>query len=242
MKRLMKAECYKFRHEASVWVISGILTVCACLSIFTGVYSCAEDAFVNLGKDAMVLYFACAIYAGVSLADGFSNRTVLHILACGYRRPQFLLAKLLHYLFGCTWIVICYLAASTAVAAAALGIRSSPPALMWHMLRSILAGLPLYFAMAMVFFLFGIATRKGSLTIAASVSFSVLCVVLTNRAYSTRPHPQQTWLRLLPTMQLPSIYAGASLSGDYCLTLLLSTAAILILFSLCIPLMQKAEL
>lgn len=64
MKRLMKAELYKFGHEKSVWIISAVLIACACISIFTQVYASAEDAFTNLGIDVMVLYLACAIYAG----------------------------------------------------------------------------------------------------------------------------------------------------------------------------------
>ena len=59
MKRLMKAELYKFGHEKSVWIISAVLIACACISIFTQVYPNAENAFTNLGKDVMVLYLAC---------------------------------------------------------------------------------------------------------------------------------------------------------------------------------------
>lgn len=51
MKRLMKAELYKFGHEKSVWIISAVLIACACISIFTQVYASAENAFTNLGKD-----------------------------------------------------------------------------------------------------------------------------------------------------------------------------------------------
>jgi len=48
MKRLMKAELYKFGHEKSVWIISAVLIACACISIFTQVYASAENAFTNL--------------------------------------------------------------------------------------------------------------------------------------------------------------------------------------------------
>lgn len=136
MKRLMKAELYKFQHEKSVWAISGVLIACACISIFTKVYSYAEDTFVNLGKGVMVLYLACAIYAGVSLADEFTNQTVFHIIACGYSRLQFLLAKVIHYLLGCLLIIISYLVVSTAIATAALGLRASALALIKHMVCS----------------------------------------------------------------------------------------------------------
>lgn len=242
MKRLMKAELYKFQHEKSVWAISGVLIACACISIFTKVYSCAEDTFVNLGKDVMVLYLACAIYAGVSLADEFTNRTVFHIIACGYSRLQFLLAKVIHYLFGCLLIVISYLIVSTVIATAALGIRASALALIKHMVCSLLGGLPFYFAMAMIFFLFAIITRKGSLAIAGSVSFSILFVVFTNKAYFAQVFPEQSWLRLLPTMQLSMIYNGEFILGDYLIALLLSLCAVVVIFFSCVILIDKVAL
>lgn len=84
----MKAELYKFGHEKSVWIISAVLIACACISIFTQVYASAENAFTNLGKDVMVLYLACAIYAGVSFADEFNNRTIIHINLHSFRFAQ----------------------------------------------------------------------------------------------------------------------------------------------------------
>jgi len=242
MKRLMKAELYKFQHEKSVWAISGVLIACACISIFTNVYSCAEDAFAYLGKDVMVLYLACAIYAGISFADEFANRTIFHIIVCGYSRLQFLLAKAIHYLLGCLLIVISYLVVSTVIATAALGIRASVLALIKHMVCSLLAGLPLYFAMAMIFFLFVIVTRKGTLAMAGSVSFSILFVVFTNKAYFAQAFPEQSWLRLLPTMQLSMIYDGSLRLDDYLLTFLLSLVVIIVIFSACIILIRRVEL
>ena len=145
MKRLMKAELYKFGHEKSVWIISAVLIACACISIFTQVYASAENAFTNLGKDVMVLYLACAIYAGVSFADEFNNRTIIHIIAHGYSRMQFLMAKLIHYLLGCLLIILAYLTISTGIAAAVFRNKNPSSGFLGHILYKKFRGLYFYF-------------------------------------------------------------------------------------------------
>lgn len=242
MSQLIKAEGYKFRQEKSVWIISVILIACACISIFTNVYDSAEDTFANLGKDAMILYLACAVYAGLSIADEFENRTVIHIIAFGYSRLQFMLAKLLHYFGGCALIAILYLVVSAVIAAIALGLETSLPMLVCHIAWCLLAGAPIYFCMAMFFFLFVILVRKGTLAIAGSVSFSILSVVFSNKAYFSRPLPERSWLRLLPAIQLPQIYEGSVVLSDYLFTCIISAAGISLLFFVCAVLIRKAEL
>ena len=242
MKKLMKAELYKFQHEKSLWIISSILIACACISIFTQVYINAEDTFANLGNDVMVLYLACAIYAGVSFTDEFSNRTIIHTIAHGYSRTQFLLAKVIHYLLGCILIIVAYLAISTGIAVVALGMSTSASVFIAHIVYAIFAGLPFYFIMAMVFFLFVIATRKGTLSIAVSVSSAILLVVFINKAYSAQQFPEQSWLRLLPTIQLSMLYDGSLIFGDYLISAILSIIFIFTMFLACIIIMRKVEL
>ena len=89
----MKAELYKFKKDISVWIISFILVCCASISIFTEVYSSAENTVLNLGKDSVILILACAIYVGFSCTDDFTNRTVIYAITYGNRRLQILLAK-----------------------------------------------------------------------------------------------------------------------------------------------------
>ena len=242
MSQLIKAEVYKFRQEKSVWIISVILIACACISIFTNVYASAEDTFANLGKDAMILYLACAIYAGLSIADEFGNRTVIHIIAFGYSRLQFMLAKLLHYFGGCALIAILYLAISTVIAAIVLGLDTSMPMLVCHIIWCLLVGSPIYFCMAMFFFMFVIIMQKGTLAIAGSISFSILSVVFSNKAYFSRPLPERSWLRLLPAIQLPQIYEGSFVLSDYLLTCIISTVGIILLFFICSVFIRKIEL
>lgn len=242
MKKLMKAELYKFQHEKSLWIISAILITCACISIFTQVYINAEDTFANLGKDAMVLYLACAIYAGVSFTDEFSNRTIIHTIAHGYSRTQFLLAKVIHYLLGCILIIAVYLAISTGIAIVTLGMSTPASVFIAHIVYAIFTGLPFYFIMAMVFFLFVIATRKGTLSIAGSVSSAILLVVFTNKVYSAQQFPEQSPLRLLPTIQLSMLYDGSLIFGDYLISAILSVIFIFAMFLACMIIMSKVEL
>ena len=242
MKRLMKAELYKFRHEKSVWIISAVLIACACISIFTQVYASAEDTFANLGKDVMVLYLACAIYAGVSFADEFSNRTIIHIIAHGYSRIQLLLAKVIHYLFGCILVILAYLTISTGIAVAALGMSTPVSVFIVHIVCSIFGGLPFYFVIAMVFFLFVIATRKGTLSIAGSVPFAILFVVFTNKAYSAQAFPEQSWLRFFPNIQLSMLYNGSLIFTDYLIAVSLAVIFSIVIFAVCIFVIQKTEL
>ncbi len=78
--------------------------------------------------------------------------------------------------------------------------------------------------------------------IAGSVSFSILFVVFTNKAYFAQAFPEQSWLRLLPTMQLSMIYDGSLILVDYLFTLLLSLVAIVVIFFACIILIHRVEL
>ncbi len=51
MRYLLRAELFKVKKDVSLWVIPTILICCACISIFTGVYTSAENACLCLGKD-----------------------------------------------------------------------------------------------------------------------------------------------------------------------------------------------
>lgn len=191
----------------------------------------------------MKLMLACAFsYAGVSFADEFNNRTIIHIIAHGYSRMQFLMAKLIHYLLGCLLIILAYLTISTGIAAAVLGTSTPASVFIGHILYNILRGLPFYFVMTMVFFFFVIVTRKGALAIAGSVSSAILFVVFTNKAYSAQAFPEQSWLRLLPNIQLSMLYDGSLIFTDYLIAIALSVISSIIIFTVCIAIIRKTEL
>lgn len=86
MKNLLKAELLKFKKDYFIWGICIVLIICASFSILTDVYISVENALLCLGKDYMVLLLSFAIYAGFTLTDEFSNRTIIHIITCGNKR------------------------------------------------------------------------------------------------------------------------------------------------------------
>ena len=132
MMYLIKTELYKFKKDISVWIISFILICCASISIFTEVYSSAENAVLNLGKDSVSLILACAIYVGFSCTDDFTNRTVIYAITYGNRRLQILLAKYFRYIFGCTIIIISYMSVSFIISFLALGTEITLPCLFMY--------------------------------------------------------------------------------------------------------------
>lgn len=134
----MKAELYKFKKDISVWIISFILVCCASISIFTEVYSSAENTVLNLGKDSVILILACAIYVGFSCTDDFTNRTVIYAITYGNRRLQILLAKYFCYIFGCTIIIISYMFVSMVISFLALGTEITLHSLFMYAVKSLL--------------------------------------------------------------------------------------------------------
>lgn len=87
------------------------------------------------------------------------------------------------------------------------------PDLIIYAVRSIAFSLPLYWAVAMVFFFFAIATRKAAMTMGISVACSILGIVFTNKACFSAPRPSESPIRFLPTVQIPMIYEKAPLTA-----------------------------
>ncbi|MDE5748042.1 MAG: hypothetical protein K2I21_10745, partial [Acetatifactor sp.] len=162
MWNLMKAELYKFKKDIAVWVIALVLVCCAGISIFTGVYDSVENMVLNLGKESMVLILACAIYAGFSCTDDFTDRTIIYAVAYGNRRFHILLVKGCRYIIGCTAIIISYMAVSAIVSLTVLKTGVPLPDLAAYAVKSLILSLPLYWAVAMIFFAIAMVSRKAS--------------------------------------------------------------------------------
>ncbi len=191
MRNLMKAELYKLKKDIGVWVIVLVLVCCAGISIFTGVYDSVENMVLNLGKESMILILACAIYAGFSCTDDFTDRTIIYAVTYGNRRFHILLVKSCRYIFGCTAIIISYMALPMIVAFPVLETGISLPDLIVYAAKSLILSLPLYWAVAMVFFAIAMVTRKASVTMGISVAGSILGVVLATH-YSTLQKIKET--------------------------------------------------
>lgn len=158
MRNLIKAELFKLKKDMTVWVISLVLVCCAGISIFTGVYDSVENMVLNLGKESMILILACAIYAGFSCTDDFTDRTIIYSVTYGNKRFHILLIKGCRYILGCTAIIISYMALSMIVSFPVLETGISLPDLFVYAAKSIILSLPLYCAVAMIFFAIAMVT------------------------------------------------------------------------------------
>lgn len=242
MRNLMKTELYKFKKDMTVWIISLVLVCCAGISIFTGVYDSVENMVLNLGKDSMILILACAIYAGFSCTDDFTDRTIIYAVAYGDRRFHILLVKGCRYILGCTAVIISYMAFSMIVSLPVLEIGISLPDLIVYAAKSLILSLPLYWAVVMIFFAIAMVTRKAAMTMGISVAGSILGVVFTNKAYSSVPISDKSLLRLFPTIQISMIYEKTFNSCDYQMALIFSIFIIMIMLLVGSVIFNKAEL
>ena len=242
MMYLMKAELYKFKKDISVWIISFILICCASISIFTEVYSSAENTVLNLGKDSMILILACAIYVGFSCTDDFTNRTVIYAITYGNRRLQILLAKYCRYIFGCTIIIITYMSVSMVISFLVLGAGSTLPCLFMYAVKSLFLSLPLFWEIATLFFFLAVITKKPAMAMGISVACSVIGVVVTNKAYFSMRQPDNSLLRFSPVIQIPMIYEQALSAYDYISAIMISIFIMLIVLLAGSVIFSKAEL
>lgn len=238
----MKAELYKFKKDISVWIISFILICCASISIFTEVYSSAENTVLNLGKDSMILILACAIYVGFSCTDDFTNRTVIYAITYGNRRLQILLAKYCRYIFGCTIIIITYMSVSMVISFLVLGAGSTLPCLFMYAVKSLFLSLPLFWEIATLFFFLAVITKKPAMAMGISVACSVIGVVVTNKAYFSMRQPDNSLLRFSPVIQIPMIYEQALSAYDYISAIMISIFIMLIVLLAGSVIFSKAEL
>lgn len=242
MMYLMKAELYQFKKDISVWIISFILICCAVISIFTEVYSSAENTVLNLGKDSMILILACAVYVGFSCTDDFTNRTVIYAITYGNRRLQILLVKYCRYILDCTIIIITYMSVSTVISFLALGTDSTLPCLFMYAVKSLFLSLPLFWVIATIFFFLAIITRKSTLAMGISVACSIIGVVFTNKAYFSMRQPDNSLLRFSPIIQIPMVYEQAISAYDYTSTIIISIFIMFILLLVGSVIFNKAEL
>ncbi len=242
MMCLMKAELYKLKKDIPIWIISLILICCAGISVFTEVYSSAESAVLNLGKDSMALILACAVYGGFSCTDDFTNRTIIYAVTYGNRRFQILLAKYCRYIFGCTIIIISYMSVSMIVSFLALGTEIASPYLFVYTVKSLFLSLPLFWEIAAVFFFIAIITRKSTMTMGISVACSIIGAVFTNKAYFSAQQPVNSLLRFSPVVQIPMIYEQTLSACDYKSTIIISIFIVIIVLLVGSVIFNKAEL
>ena len=242
MRNLMKTELYKLKKDMTVWVISLVLVCCAGISIFTRVYDSVENMVLNLGKDSMVLILACAIYAGFSCTDDFTDRTIIYAVTYGNKRFHILLVKCCRYILGCTAIIISYMVVSMMTSLLVMKTEITLSDLIIYALKSVILSLPLYWVVAMIFFSFAMAARKAPVTMGISVASAILGVVFTNKAYSSALIPGQSLLRFLPTIQISMIYEKTLSLCDYQMALIFSIFIVMVMLLVDFVILNRAEL
>ncbi len=221
MKGMLKAEIFKFSNSCSLWIIIGVLVASCGISIITGTYSSAENALINISRDSMVLILAGAVYGSIILTDDFSNGLLRHFVSNGYKRAAVVLAKLVHYIFGCSILIIAYQVISVFLAALIQGVETSLPAVIGRTFFVSLQSLPLYWGIFGLFFLLAFLIKRGVIAAGVSVAASILLVVFTNKLYSQN----FSMLKYSPIIQI-SEAADGTVTGIYLFSVLLSSAVL----------------
>jgi len=218
---MLKAELFKFKHSYALWIILGVISASCTISIVTGTYGSAEQTLTNIAKDSMVPILACAIYSAIILTEDFSSKILRHYIANGYKRSSILLAKLVHFIVGCSILLFAYPAICVVIAAILQGVETSFAAVLRNLLLSFAQSLPLYFGIFGLFFLFSVLIQKGVIVAGTSVAASILIVVFTNKLY----RGASSILSYSPIIQIGRI-ADGTVSFHYFVSILLSIAVL----------------
>lgn len=210
MRNMLKAEKYKFSHSCALWVIIGVLFAFCCISIMTGVYNSAEHALLNISKDIAVPLLGCSVYSAIIVLDDFSNGLLQHYIASGYERTSILCAKFIHYIFGCSILLLIYPLICISFTAIIRGIETSFALVLWQYILIYLKSLPLYWGILGFFFLVSILLQNAAIAIAVSVAASLFLGLFPNRLYANGLYI----LKYSPMIQLNEA-ATNLISGEY---------------------------
>ena len=217
MRNMLKVEKYKFSHSCILWVIIGVLFAFCCISIMTGVYNSAEHALLNISKDIAVPLLGCSVYSAIIVLDDFSNGLLQHYIASGYERTSILCAKFIHYIFGCSILLLIYPLLCISFTAIMRGIETSVAFVLWRYILIYLKSLPLYWGIMGLFFLVSILLQNAAIAIAVSVASSLFLGVFPNRLYANGLYI----LKYSPMIQLNEA-ATNLISGEYLIAVIIA--------------------
>lgn len=241
MLNLIKAELFKFKKSKSIWIILFSIILFCSISIFTGVYSSAENTFLNITKDVMIMILSLAIYCGISFSGDFQSRTILHYVVAGQKRSHIIIALFLRYFIGCTVLILAYPLVCTFLAGIVNGFETSAGLVLVKMVKIIFMSVPLYLSIASLFFMVMILVRQGVATMGISVALAIALVVFTNKLYfGNIEHEVSIWC-FSPIIELQAL-ANNLVTADYFISLLVSIVTILIVFFISKFAFQKAEI
>lgn len=241
MINLVKAELFKLRKEKSTWIILLVIILSNTISILTGVYSSAENAFFSMAKDIMVMLLSIAVYSGVSLFRDFQNRTIIHYVVGGLKRSYIIAALYIRYFMGCLILIFAYPFICTLIAGAIKGYENAFFFSIGQMLKVVIMGVPLYACFISFYFSIMMIVRQGVFSMGISIASSILIVVLTNKLYYGNPAREESIFRFAPSIQLQVITNGV-LSIDYLVSVIFSLIVLLVAFLGASYSFRKAEL
>lgn len=237
MKGMLKAEGFQFLHSYSLWIIIGVLVASCGISILTGTYNSAEATLASLSRDSMVPILACAVYSAIVVTDDFSNGLLRQYISNGYTRCAVICAKFIHYIFGCTTLLLVYPMVSTLAAAIVQGIETSFAEVLWALFVLWVRPLPLYWGIFSLFFLVAVLLQKGVIAMGVSVASAIILVVFTNKFYENAANV----LKYSPVIQINEI-AGGRTSGAYFISIVLSLAVLTVCVLISISKLNHEEL
>lgn len=217
MRNMLKAEKYKFFHSYALWVIIGVLFAFCCISILTGVYNSAECALLNISRDIAVPLLGCSVYSAIVLLDDFSNGLLKHYIASGYKRTSILCAKFMHYMFGCSVLLLVYPFLCISFTAIVRGVETSLVIILGQFILVFIKSAPLYLGVVGLFFLISILLQNAAITIAVSVTASIFLGVFPDRFYADGFYI----LKYSPMIQLNEV-AAKPISAEYLIAVALS--------------------
>ena len=217
MRNMLKAEKFKFFHSCVLWVIIGVLFAFCCISIMTGVYNSAESALLNISKDIVVPLLGCSVYGAIILLDDFSNGLLQHYIAGGYKRTSIICAKFIHYMLGCSMLLLVYPFLCIGFTAIVRGIETSFALVIWKYIFIYLKSLPLYWGIVGLFFFISILLQNAAVAIGVSVATTIFLGVFTNRLYTGNGNI----LKYSTVIQLNGV-AVNPVSGEYFIAVAIS--------------------
>lgn len=182
MKNLIKAEFYKFKRNFYFWIILLIMILCYLPSLLGNNVDTFQLLLKNVEKDIMVIPIALAIYSGLTITNDFSNRTIMHYISAGHKRSHIILVEFLSFFLTSMLIIALYLTIILLLSSLILSfpLLSNFTVLLYSIIKLIV----LYSGLTSIFFLIGILIKKGTASMGASITFSILAVVLSNKFYN----------------------------------------------------------
>lgn len=207
-----------------------------------GVYSSAENVLFNMSRDIMVPILACAVYGGLTLCNDFSDGTIMHYIVSGFKRSRVILIKYVCYLLSCIILITAYYWIVNSLGFFMLGTEFGLAKFVDDLCKYLRNSLMFYLCIASNFFLISVILRRGSLAVSLSVTFAIMDVVFTNKAYYNDTLNKSILLDLSPVIRLEFISEIYNKMSVMKKGILFSVVWLVIVYILSCFIVEKVEL